>query len=128
MVFEARFSRRDCTPCPFRAQCTRAKQEPRIIGLQAREHHEALQAARQRQTTDEFRLQYAAQAGIEGTHAQAVRRCGLRRCRYLGTAKAHLQHLLSATAINLARLCEWWAGTPVAATRRSRFAALQPAA
>jgi transposase len=128
MSFEARFSRKDCTPCPFRPHCTKAKQEPRIIGLQAREHHEALQAARQRQTTDEFRSRYAARAGIEGTHEQAVRRCGLRRCRYLGSAKAHLQHLLTATAINLARLGDWWAGAPAAPTRRSRFAALQPAA
>src|ERR1700681_3733214 len=43
-AFEARFARRDCTPCPSRSQCTRSKQEPRIIGLQTREHHEALQA------------------------------------------------------------------------------------
>ena len=37
MVFEARFARKDCTPCPFRPQCTRSKTEPRIIGLQTRE-------------------------------------------------------------------------------------------
>ena len=55
MVFEARFARRDCTPCPLRSRCTRAKREPRIIGLQAREHYEALQAARKRQATAEFR-------------------------------------------------------------------------
>jgi transposase len=128
MVFEARFARKDCTPCPFRPQCTKAKHEPRIIGLQAREHHEALQGVRRRQTTAEFRLQYAARAGIEGTHEQAIRRCGLRYCRYIGLAKAHLQHLLTATAINLIRLQDWWAGTPVAPTRCSRFAALQPAA
>lgn len=45
MVFEARFGRRDCTPCALRPLCTRAKREPRIIGLQAREHFEALQGA-----------------------------------------------------------------------------------
>jgi transposase len=73
-------------------------------------------------------LQYAARAGIEGTHEQAVRRCGLRRCRYVGSAKAHLQHVLTATALNLARLGDWWAGAPAAATHRSRFAALRPAA
>jgi hypothetical protein len=37
MAYEARFSRKDCTPRPFRAHCTKAKQEPRIIGLQTRE-------------------------------------------------------------------------------------------
>jgi transposase len=128
MAFEARFSRKDCTPCPFRPQCTKSKQEPRIIGLQERAQHEALQAARQRQTTEAFRSRYAARAGVEGTHEQAVRRCGLRRCRYLGSAKAHLQHVLTAAALNLARLGDWWAGAPAAATRCSRFAALQPAA
>jgi transposase len=128
MIFEARFARRDCTPCPSRAQCTKAEKEPRIIGLQAREHHEALQAARRGQTTDEFRSRYAARAGIEGTHEQAIRRCGLRQCRYIGEAKAHLQHVLTAAAINVVRLSDWWAGTPVARTRCSRFAALQPAA
>src|SRR5512135_1033989 len=80
------------------------------------------------QGTEEFRSRYAARAGIEGTHEQAIRRCGLRRCRYIGEAKAHLQHLLTAAAINLVRLSDWWAGTPLARTRCSRFAALQPAA
>jgi len=78
--------------------------------------------------TEEFRSRYAARAGIEGTHEQAIRRCGLRRCRYIGEAKAHLQHLLTAAAINLVRLSDWWAGTPLSRTRCSRFAALQPAA
>jgi transposase len=128
VAFEARFSRKDCTPCPFRSQCTKSKEEPRIIGLQVREQHEALQEARQRQTTEEFRAQYAPRAGIEGTHEQGIRRCGLRRCRYLGSAKAHLQHLLTATAINLVRLSEWWDDQPVASTRCSRFAALAQAA
>jgi transposase len=128
MAFEARFARADCTPCPFREQCTRSKQEPRIIGLLPREQHEALQAARREQGTEEFRGRYAARAGIEGTHEQANRRCGLRRCRYIGEAKAHLQHLLTAAAINVVRLSEWWAGAPLSQTRCSRFAALQPAA
>ncbi len=38
MMFEARFARKDCTPCALRSRCTRAKTEPGIIGLQAREH------------------------------------------------------------------------------------------
>lgn len=106
MVFEARFARKDCTPCPLRVQCTRARREPRIIGLQAREHFEALQAARRRQTTPGFRERYAPRAGIEATHEQAIRRCGLRHARYLGLAKTHLQHIVTAVAINLIRLGE----------------------
>jgi transposase len=128
MVFEARFARRDCTPCALRPLCTRAKREPRIIGLQTREQFEALQEARKHQGTEAFRASYAARAGIEGTHAQAIRRCGLRRCRYLGLAKTHLQHVITAVAVNLVRVAEWLAGTPVARTRCSRFAALQLAA
>jgi transposase len=124
LVWEVRFARRDCTPCVHRSQCTKAKQEPRILGLQAREHHEALQAARQHQTTDVFRRQYAARAGIEGTHEQAIRRCGLRQSRYIGLAKTHLQHIITATAINVARVAAWLEGTPRAKTRRSPFAAL----
>ena len=104
VAFEARFSRKDCGPCPNRVRCTKSKQEPRIIGLQARAHHEALSAARQRQKTEEFRSQYAARAGIEATHEQAIRRCGMRRCRYIGQPKTRLQHVLTATAVNLVRL------------------------
>jgi transposase len=99
-----------------------------MIGLLPREQHEALQAARREQETDEFRSRYAARAGIEVPHEQAIRRCGLRRCRYIGESKAHLQHLLTAAAINLVRLSEWWARTPSSQIRCSRFAALQPAA
>ena len=128
VVWEARFSGRDCTPCPFRTQCTHAKVEPRIIGLQTREQYEVLQAARIRQTTAEFQEQYAARAGIESTHEQAIRRCGLRRSRYIGLAKTHLQHVITAVAVNLVRLGEWWNGIPLAPTRRSRFAVLRPLA
>jgi transposase len=127
MTWEVRFARKDCTPCPRRAQCTRAKKEPRIVGLQAREPYEALQEARKRQTTEEFRQQYAPRAGIESTHAQGIRRCGLRQARYVGLAKTHFQHLATAAALNFVRLGEWLTGTPRAKTRCSPFAALKAA-
>jgi len=126
VMWEARFSRQDCTPCPFRAQGPRAKVEPRIIGLQPQEPHEVLQAARQQQTTAPFRQQDAARAGIESTPGQALRRCGLRQSRYLGLANTHWQHVITAVAVNLVRLGEWWNGTPTAPTRCSQFAALSP--
>ena len=109
----------------MRPCCTRSKHEPRIIGLQAREHHEALQDARRHQDTAEFRESYAARAGIEATHEQTIRRCGLRRCRYIGLAKTHLQHIISAAAVNLVRIANWVNGIPTAPTRCSWFAALQ---
>jgi len=120
-----RFSRRDCSPCPSRTQCTRRQVEPRELVLQPRLEHEALQGARQYQRTEAFKVQYAARAGVEGTHEQAVRRSGLRRSRYIGLDKTRLQHLATAAALNLIRMSEWCAGTPLAKTRRSRFAALQ---
>ncbi|WP_190273142.1 transposase, partial [Methylorubrum extorquens] len=46
---------------------------------------------------------------------------GLRRSRYLGLAKTHLQHLLTAAAINLGRLAAWIDDAPTARTRRSAF-------
>jgi hypothetical protein len=128
VVFEARFTRKDCGPCPHRARCTKAKQEPRLIGLQLPEYHEALHVARQRQKTEAFHEWYAARAGIEGTHEQAIRRSGLRRCRYIGQTKAYLQHVLTAVAVNLVRLNEWWAGNPIAKTCCSRFGTLAQAA
>ena len=124
MMFEARFARKDCTPCELRIRCTRAKNEPRLIGLQEREYFEALQAARRHQTTKEFRQNYAARAGIEGTHAQAVNRCGLRKCRYIGLAKTHLQHIITAAAVNLVRIADWHTSSSTAKTRCSRFAVL----
>jgi transposase len=127
MMWEVRFARKDCTPCPSRAQCTRAKKEPRLIGLQTREQYETLQDARKRQTTTAFHQQYAPRAGIESAHAQGIRRCGLRHARYRGLAKTRLQHLATATALNVVRLGEWWAGTPQAKTRCSPFAALKAA-
>jgi transposase len=127
MRFEARFARKDCAACPKRSCCTRSKVEPRIITLQSRKEFEALQSARRNQATEEFRKSYAGRAGIEGTHAQAIRRCGLRRCRYVGLAKTHLQHVITAVALNLVRVAEWYNDTHSANTRTSRFAALQAA-
>jgi len=125
MTWEARFARKDCTPCPLRSRCTKSKLEPRIIGLQARDHFEALQAARRWQRTDEFRQRYAARAGVEATHAQAIRRSGLRRARYIGLAKTRLQHVATAAAVNVLRITAWCAGTPFAKTRSSHFSNLR---
>ena len=127
-TWEARFSRKDCNACVHRPDCTRAKQEPRIIGLLPREQHEALQKARRKQQTDAFREQYAARAGIEATHAQAIRRCGLRHARYIGLGKVHLKHIFTAAAINLVRIAEWLQGKAPAQTRSSAFVRLQLAA
>jgi transposase len=118
------FRRADCGPCPARPSCTRGKHQARHLKLQPRAEHEALKAARERLATKEGRRRYARRAGIEGTLSQGVRAFGLRRSRYRGLAKTHLQHVATAAAINLARVGDWFRTVPRAATRTSRFAAL----
>jgi transposase len=122
------FSRKDCGPCPVRVSCTHARREPRQLTLHQHAVHDALQQARRAQQTDQWREQYAARAGVEGTISQAVRGFGLRRCRYRGTAKTHLQHVLVATAINLVRVDAWLSGIPLARTRDSILTKIERAA
>jgi transposase len=121
---EARCARKDCPPCPHRAQCTRAKQEPRIVGLQAREQYEALHAARQYQTTEAFKAHSAMRAGIESTLSQGVRAFDLRRSRSIEVAKTHLQHMLIAVGINLKRVMAWLTHPQPTKPYVSPFAAL----
>ena len=61
------------------------------------------------------------------TASSSTRLTGLRRARYVGLAKTHLQHVATATAINVVRLDAWFRNVPFAGTRISRFAALRPA-
>jgi transposase len=119
-----RFHAATCRACPVRPACTRAQNAPRQLTVRPHAHHKAIQAARQRQETAAFRAQYAQRAGTEGTQSQGIRRCGLRHCRDMGQAKSHLQHIISATALNLVRVVTWLEGTPRASTRRSTCMAL----
>jgi transposase len=99
------FAQADCAPCPLRHACTKSR--CRQLSLHPQPQHLALVAARQRQSSNEFRLKYKRRAGIEGTLSQAVRAFALRRTRYIGLAKTHLQHVATAAALNLARLADW---------------------
>jgi transposase len=126
-VIHVRFAKQDCLGCSERAKCTRSRAGPRTLTFRPKKQHLALQQARQRQATSEFAREYARRAGVEGTISQGTRGFGLRRSRYVGVEKTHLQHILTAIAINLVRLANWFAETPRASTRCSRFAALAPA-
>ncbi|MCP4544397.1 MAG: IS1182 family transposase [Chloroflexi bacterium] len=125
-VINVRFTKQDCLGCSQRAQCTRSREGPRTLKLRSRAQHVALQQGRHWQTTDEFKEKYRQRAGVEGTISQGVRGFDLRRSRYIGLAKTHLQHVCIAVAINLVRLADWFAGTPRSTSRCSRFAALAP--
>jgi len=127
-VIRVRFGRKQCQACPSYAECTQAQsQHGRSISLLPYPQHLALQAARQYQQTSDFRQRYATRAGVEGSISQGIRAFQLRRSRYIGLAKTQLQHIITATAMNLVRLGSWWNQLPKAFTRVSRFAALKPA-
>lgn len=121
---QVKFSKSDCRICPVRPHCTHAAIQPRQLALRPREEHMALQAARQRQTTQDFAILSNKRAGVEGTMSQGVHVCELRQARYRTLPKVRLQHVATAVAISLQRLDSWWTDTPRAPTRTSRFAAL----
>lgn len=114
----------DCSTCAARALCTRAEKIGRHLTVPPREAYLALQAARQRQTTEAFKELYQKRAGIEGTISQAVNGLGVRSARYQGLVRTHLQHLATAAAINLRRTADWLMGDRPELTRTSPFAAL----
>jgi transposase len=118
------FSPDDCSACPSRSSCTRAKDLPRTLTLQPKEEHKAIQFAKKRQTTEEFASLYCRRAGIEGTVSQGVRAFGLRQARYRGLKITHLQELATATAVNVVRIANWLKDIPTATTRHSQLAAL----
>jgi transposase len=125
---EARFDPADCQACPHRSDCTRSKRSVRTVTFKPQVEYEALQAARERQKTEVFKQKYKKRAGVEGTISQGTRTFDLRRSRYLGLAKTHLQHLATAAAMNLTRAVSWLEeeSGPKALPYRSPFAALAP--
>jgi transposase len=66
---------------------------------------------------------------FKGRFFRRIRVSGLQRSRYLGAAKKLLQHVLAATAINLARIGNSLMDPPVVKIRTSAFEKLmrQPA-
>jgi transposase len=125
-VVKIKFSTRDCGVCPSRANCIRSqkKYQRRTITIRPKAAYEALHAARLRESTAAFVATYAKRAGIEGTLSRGIRRCRLRRTRYIGLARTHLAHVLTAVAINFLRLGEWFTEVPRTTTRRSAYARL----
>ncbi len=116
------FRAEDCQACTLRPRCTR--RGARMLSLRPQAQYLALQIARHRERSAEFRTRYAQRAGVEGTLSQGVRAFGLRRSRYVGLRKTHLQHVFTAMAMNWARVGAWLADTPLTPTRSSAFARL----
>jgi transposase len=125
MTIHTKFSRADCAKCSVNTLCTKhGEKNPRKLSLLPREEHELLIASREQQRLPEWKNLYNKRAGIEGTFSQGVRSVGLRRSRYRGLPKTHVQNIAIACAINLQRLTDYWNGIPPAPTRTSAFARL----
>ena len=106
-VGRIRFDTATCRACAVRSACTWAKEAPRQLTVRPQAQHVAMQAARQRQETAEFKAQYALPAGSESIQSQGVRRFDLRRSRYIRLVCTHLQQTLNATAMNIVRVIDW---------------------
>lgn len=124
-VIQVQFERKTCESCSVRNNCTRSLKAPRTLKLRPQDEYEALTARRIEQETEEFGKKYALRAGIEGTISQGVRKFDMRRTRYFGIAKTHLQHVASACAINLHRFFQWSNHYTKAKTRITAFASLR---
>jgi len=119
------FAKATCSPCPQRTACTSSKRGARQLSLHPRALAESLHQARAEQTGRDWKAAYALRAGVEGTISQAVARTAMRRARYRGLAKTHLEHVFSAVALNLIRLDAWWNGRPLDRTRTSHLTRLE---
>jgi len=127
-VIKIKFSTTDCQACPSRSLCTQSiRYTRRTVTLRPEVQYQALKKRRELEKTQEFKQVYAKRAGIEGTISQGVRVMGLRRSRYIGQEKTHLQHVATAAAFNVVRSMAWFNGLPRAQTRRSAFTRLYDA-
>src|SRR6266702_1298919 len=124
-VVKIKFSTTDCQVCPSRSLCTQSiRHTRRTVTIRPHEQYLALKQRREQEKTREFTQVYAKRAGIEGTISQGVRTMGMRRSRYIGQEKTHLQHIATGAALNIVRCMAWLSGLPRAQTRRSAFTRL----
>lgn len=100
----ARFTKSQCRPCPARAQCTSTADNARTVGFPPRELRDLQLRVRAEQQTPDWKARYAVRSGVEGTVNEFAHGHGMRRCRYRGQGKAHVQHVLTAIAVNIERL------------------------
>src|SRR6185437_14597551 len=102
----AKFTRAQCQPCPARAACTTSGDGKRTVGFPPRELYELQIRNRADQQDPAWHKRYAVRSGIEGTVCEFACGHGMRHCRYRGQPKAHLQHVLTAIAVNIERLSQ----------------------
>ncbi|MFD7447301.1 IS1182 family transposase [Streptomyces sp. NPDC059909] len=100
----ARFTKSQCRPCPVRSRCTSTVDSARTVGFPPRELRDLQLRVRTEQQTPQWKARYAVRSGVEGTVNEFAHGHGMRRCRYRGQGKAHIQHVLTAIAVNIERL------------------------
>jgi transposase len=120
-VIKLKFATTDCSVCAHQSECTDSTPPRRTLTIRPKDQYQALRAAREREMSIAFKEQYAQRAGVEGTLSQGIRAFEMRRSRYIGLARTHLQHVLTATAMNFVRVSLWLSDTPRAQTRQSAF-------
>lgn len=74
------------------------------MGFPPRELRDLQLRVRAEQQTPDWQARYAIRSGVEGTVNDFAHGHGMRHCRYRGQSKAHLQHILTAIALNIERL------------------------
>jgi transposase len=122
-----KFAAQTCHACPVRDQCTRttSRRYGRQLTVPTQEVHDAQLAARTSQNTPDWQADYALRAGVEGTIHQAIAVTGIRHARYRGLPKTRLEHVYSATALNLIRLHAYWHGNALDRGRTSNLTRLE---
>ena len=96
------FDAADCQACPLRPRCTTSRKSGRraMVSVYREEHERARALAK----TEEYALLLRARSRIEPKQAEAKRFHGMRRARYRGLVKMHLQVYLTATILNIKRM------------------------
>ena len=102
----ARFTTGQYQPCPAKAACTTSGDGKHTVGFPPRELYELQARNRAGQQDPAWHKRYAVRSGIEGTICESAHGHGMRHCRYRGQPKAHLQHVLTAIAVNIERLSQ----------------------
>ncbi|MGW7366796.1 transposase [Streptomyces sp. NPDC054841] len=100
----ARFTKGQCQPCPVRTQCTTSRKSARNVGFPPRELRDLQVRVRAEQQTPDWQARYAVRSGVEGTVNEFAHGHGMRRSRYRGQPKAHLQRVFTTITVNIERL------------------------
>lgn len=99
---QVRFAKEDCGQCPVKSSCTRS--ERRALTFLPQQLYERQATARAAQQTSSWKANYAMCAGIECTVNEFVNGHGMRQARYRSQSKTHVQHVLTAIAVNIERV------------------------